>query len=230
MDKSADRRQARSASDFRSPQAQRSLGDLGLWLGPRLVLASGSASRAALLSSAGLDFGVDPARIDERALEERFFQNGGEPAHLAATLAKAKAIETSLRNGDALCLGADQTLILDGRLLHKPRDMAEAEDHLRLLAGRTHQLCAAICFARDGVALFEAADVARLAMRSLDELAIRLYLALAGEAALTSVGAYQVEGLGVHLFERVEGDHATILGLPLSRALAWLRSEGFLAL
>jgi septum formation protein len=201
-----------------------------LWLGPRLVLASGSAARSAILKGAGLDFGIDPAKIDERSVEEEFLKAGGAPADLAACLAKAKAVEVSARSGDALCLGADQTLTLDDRILHKPQNLVGAENHLRLLAGRTHRLTSAFCFARNGVALFEAAEVASLTMRALDERAIGLYLALVGETALTSVGAYQVEGLGIHLFEKIEGDHTTILGLPLLRVLAWLREQGYLAL
>jgi septum formation protein len=201
-----------------------------LWLGPRFVLASGSASRKALLQSVGLPFDVDPARIEERDIEEQFFGEGGAARDLAVRLAQAKAVEVSLRNGGALCLGADQTLTLDDDLLHKPKTMAEAARHLRLLAGRTHELASAFCFARNGEALFTAADVAILTMRALDERAIALYLAIVGEAALASVGAYQVEGFGAHLFEKIEGDYPTILGLPLMRVLAWLRSEGYLAL
>ncbi len=115
-------------------------------------------------------------------------------------------------------------------MLHKPRDMAAAERHLQLLAGRTHQLASAFCFARGGEALFEESEVARLTMRPLDTRAIKTYLALAGETALGSVGAYQVEGLGAHLFEEIDGDHATIVGLPLLKVLAWLRLQGYLAL
>jgi septum formation protein len=201
-----------------------------LWLGPRLVLASRSASRCALLKNAGLDFDIDPARIDERALEEEFLRAGRAPSGLAASLAKAKAIEASARNRGALCLGADQTLTLGERILHKPQDEAAAESHLKALAGRTHRLHAAFCFARDGASLFEAVDVASLTMRALDGEAIRLYLALAGASALTSVGAYQVEGLGAHLLAEIEGDYTTVLGLPLRLALAWLRTQGYLAL
>ncbi|HLJ72332.1 MAG TPA: Maf family protein [Roseiarcus sp.] len=201
-----------------------------LWRGPRLVLASSSAGRAALLRSAGLDFAVDPARLDERAVEEEFRRAGGAASGLAARLAEAKAIEVSARHPGALCLGADQTLTLGERVLHKPKDMAAARDHLQLLAGRVHRLISAFCFARNGRALFQAADEARMAMRPLDPGALSLYLSLAGEAALASVGAYQAEGLGVHLFERIEGDHATIIGLPLLPVLAWLRRQGYLAL
>jgi septum formation protein len=201
-----------------------------LWLGPRFVLASGSASRKALLEAAGLPFDVEPAKLDERKVEEHFLSEGGAPRALAARLAEAKAIEVSLRNRDALCLGADQTLAVGEELLHKPKTAADAASHLRLLGGRTHELSSACCIARNGAALFAAAEVARLTMRALDERQIALYLALAGDAALASVGAYQVEGLGAHLFEKIEGDHATIIGLPVMPLLAWLRLKGYLAL
>lgn len=201
-----------------------------LWLGPRLVLASKSVGRAALLASAGLDFEIDPARVDERAIEEEFLRAGGEPDALAGCLARAKALEVSARNAGALCLGADQTLTLGDRVLHKPLNLAAAKGHLEALEGRTHRLVSAFCFARNGEALGEEDDEASLTMRPLDQRAIKSYLALAGEAALASVGAYQIEALGAHLFERIEGDHATIIGLPLLKILAWLRRQGYLAL
>jgi septum formation protein len=202
-----------------------------LWRGAtRLVLASGSASRRALLAAAGLDFDVDPARIDERELEERFLRESGSVDEVAGRLARAKALEVSLRRPGALCLGADQTLTIAGAILHKPTDMATAERHLQLLAGREHRLTSAFAFARRGEILFEGAGVATVLMRALDERAIRFYLALVGDDALGSVGAYQVEGVGVHLFERIEGDHTTIVGLPLTPVLSWLRAEGHLAL
>jgi nucleoside triphosphate pyrophosphatase len=206
-------------------------GKVNLWLAPyRLILASASASRRNLLASAGLAFDIDGARIDERAVEEEFLRQGGAPDDLAQRLARAKALEVARRNPQALCLGADQTLSIAGRILHKPADLMEAARQLHALAGRSHSLISAFCFARGGAALFESKEVANLTMRPLDERAIRLYLALAGPAALSSVGTYQVEGLGVHLFEKIEGDHATVLGLPMIRVLAWLRAQGCLAL
>jgi septum formation protein len=182
------------------------------------------------LSSAGLDFKIDPAHVDERAVEEEFLGAGGEPAALAGRLANAKALEVSARNPGALCLGADQTLTLGDRVLHKPPDMAAAKAHLEALAGRTHRLTSAFCFARDGEALGDGADEASLTMRMLDERSIGAYLALAGDSALSSVGAYQVEALGAHLLEAIDGDHTTIIGLPLLKVLAWLRGQGYLAL
>src|SRR5271170_311912 len=206
-------------------------GPLRLWRSSdRLILASTSAGRRHLLESAGLSFDIEAARIDERALEKAFISRGGPPDDLAAWLARAKAVEVSERNPGALCLGADQTLTLDGAILHKPADLEAAAAQLRWLAGRRHSLVSAFCFARGGVPLFVGRDAAVLTMRALDEAAIRLYLALAAPAALASVGAYQIEGLGVHLFEKIEGDYATIQGLPIIGVLAWLRADGRLSL
>jgi septum formation protein len=201
-----------------------------LWIGAvRPVLASKSAVRRLLLENAGIAVDVEAAAVDERALEEEFLQGGGSAGQLAARLARAKALEVSARRPRALCFGADQTLRLDGMLFHKPDDMEAAEENLRRLAGRTHVLDSAVCVAYEGAALFEAMQSARLTMRALDESVVRRYLTVAGPAVLSSVGAYQVEGLGIHLFEAIEGDHWTILGLPLLLLLKWLRSNGFLA-
>jgi septum formation protein len=194
------------------------------------VLASGSASRRLLLENAGVAVDVEAAAIDERRLEDEFLAAGGSPAQLAARLARAKAVKVSARRPGALCIGADQTLRLDGELLHKSADMAGAETTLCRLAGRTHVLTSAVCVVRDGASLFEMSQDARLTMRALDRGAVRRYLAAAGPAVLSSVGAYQVEGVGIHLFEAIDGDHWTILGLPLPGLLKWLRANGFIAL
>ncbi len=205
--------------------------NVSLWIGAvRPVLASNSATRRLMLENAGIAVDVEPAALDERALEEQFLESGGSPFELAAELARAKALEVSARRPRALCFGADQTLLLDGSLFHKPDDVDAAEQSLSKLAGRTHVLTSAICVACGGALLFEGAQSARLTMRALDEHAIRRYLAIAGPAVLSSVGAYQVEGIGVQLFEAIEGDHFAILGLPLLPLLAWLRANGFLAL
>lgn len=202
-----------------------------IWLSPiKPVLASKSASRRFLLESAGIEVDAEPAAIDERRLEAEHFGNGGAVADLAGRLAQAKALDVSLRRPQALCIGADQTLRLENRVFHKARDLEEAARNLAALAGRTHRLNSALCVARDGAVLFEAEDNADMRMRALSEAAIERYLAAAGPAALSSVGAYQVEGLGIHLFEAIAGDQATILGLPMLALLQWLRSQGLLAL
>ena len=202
-----------------------------LWIGAvRLVLASKSASRRLLLESAGIDVEVEAAAIDERRLEREFLERGGSVADLAPLLARAKALDVSARRPQALCLGADQTLALAGELFHKAADSEEAVRNLRKLAGRTHVLNSALCVARDGEVLFETQRQASMTMRALDDSAIRRYLAAAGPAVLSSVGAYQVEGLGIHLFEAIEGDQSTILGLPLLPLLQWLRGQGCLSL
>ncbi len=202
-----------------------------LWSGPGpLVLASQSASRRALLAAAGLDAETVPANLDERSLERGHFAGGGSIESLASRLAQAKAQAVSMLRPDAFCLGADQTLTIEGRLMHKPRDLADAARSLRALAGRTHRLTSAYCVARRGQALIVETDHAELRMRRLDRETIVRYLDLAGPGVLSSVGAYQIEGLGVHLFDRIEGDLGTILGMPMLKLLAWLRVEGLISL
>lgn len=198
-----------------------------LWLAPApLLLASASATRRDLLTGAGLPVETVPARIDERALEAE----GGEivPVDLARRLARAKAEEVAARHPGRIVIGADQVLECEGRIFHKPADLAAAHAHLTRLQDRTHQLHSAVAILRDGRAE-DFVETARLTMRPLDAEAIDAYLRLAGVAVTTSVGAYQLEGLGIHLFERVEGDHSTILGLPLTPLLARLRGMGLLA-
>lgn len=182
------------------------------------------------MENAGVAVEVEAAEIDERRLEQEFLAGGGAPSQLAPLLARAKALDLSRRRSGALCIGADQTLLLGESLFHKPSDMKAAEQNLMWLAGRTHSLVAGVCVARGGAVLFEATQSARLTMRALDKDAIRLYLAASGPSVLSSVGAYQIEGIGIHLFETIEGDHATILGLPLLPLLKWLRSQRVLAI
>lgn len=199
-----------------------------LWIADKpLILASKSRSRQALLASAGIPFMAQPAEIDERALEQDL--SGSDGAGIARHLAHAKALAVSHRHAGRLVLGADQTLSLGARVFAKPETEDAAAAQLALLSGQSHSLHSAICIARDGEILFEAAPQARLTMRVLTADFIARYIAAAGPVILDSVGAYQLEGLGVHLFERVEGDHSTILGLPLIELLAFLRAYGSLA-
>ena len=192
----------------------------------RLILASQSRTREILLVNAGIPFDAVPARIDERAVQR---DSGlSAPGDIAGLLAREKACFISSRNPGRYVIGADQTLALGNRLFSKPAGRAPAADQLQLLAGQTHELHSAVAVARDGKILFSEVSVARMTMRSLSGEDIRTYLDAAGEAVTTSVGAYQLEGLGVHLFERIEGDHFTILGLPLLPLLAFLRGQGLL--
>jgi len=190
-----------------------------------LVLASRSAPRRAMLEAAGIPVEVRIADLDERAVEAAAAPDGA--AAVAAVLARAKA--KAVTAPGRLVVGADQTLALGARRFDKPRDRAAARDQLIALAGRTHQLHAAVAAVRDGEVVFAAADTASLTMRSLSAPFLDRYMEAAGDAVLDSVGAYQLERLGIHLFERVDGDHFTILGLPLLALLAFLRRDGSLA-
>jgi septum formation protein len=198
-----------------------------LWRGKYpLILASQSRARHALLANAGIDFEAVPADIDEREIQQA--SGLSTPGDVAALLARRKALSVSLRQPGRFVVGADQTLARGARLFAKPTGRAQAAEQLRALAGGSHELHSAVAVARDGEILFEGVFIARMTMRQLGEPEIVAYLDAAGEAVTTSVGAYQLEGLGVHLFERVEGDHFTILGLPLLPLLAFLRSERLL--
>ncbi|MGO9700343.1 MAG: Maf family protein [Xanthobacteraceae bacterium] len=200
---------------------------MSLWLASDpLLLASRSAPRRTLLEAAGVPVELHPADIDERGLEAG--AASAVPQDVAALLARAKAsVVAGLRPG-RLVLGADQTLALGTERFAKPADRAAACAQLRALSGRTHELHSAIAFVQDGTVLFEYVGSARLTMRALSDRFLDQYLDTVGKAATASVGAYQVEGLGVQLFERVEGDYFTILGLPLLAALDFLRRRGCL--
>jgi septum formation protein len=199
-----------------------------LWLGKEpLVLASQSKARQALLANAGIEFESDPADIDERAIQAS--SGLSVPGDIASLLAREKARSVSIRRPTQVVIGADQTLALGARIFNKPAGRAQAAGQLRALAGRGHELHAAVAVARDGKLLFEHVSVARMTVRPLRDAEIENYLNAAGDAVTSSVGGYQLEGLGVHLFERIEGDHFTILGLPLLSLLAFLRSEHLLS-
>ncbi|ADZ68509.1 Maf-like protein [Polymorphum gilvum] len=191
-----------------------------------LILASGSRIRAELLENAGLTVAVDPARIDERAVEAPLLAAGVAPEDIARVLAEAKAQEVSARRPDDLVIGADQVLGLGDERFTKPADMAAARRQLLTLSGRTHELHSAVAVARGGETVWSHVSTARLTMRDLSPAYVGRYLAAAGDAALSSVGCYQLEGLGVQLFETVDGDYFTILGLPMLPLLAFLRDSG----
>ena len=199
-----------------------------LWLAAApLVLASRSSVRQTLLAAAGIPIEVCPADIDERGLEAKAPLQA--PVAIAALLAREKAAAIARRRPGRLILGADQTLSLNGERFVKPTDRPAAWDQLRALSGRTHELYSAIAFVQDDTVLFEYVGVARLTMRTLSDAFLDAYLDAVGDAATTSVGAYQLEGLGVQLFERLDGDYFTVLGLPLTTALDFLRRHGCLA-
>jgi septum formation protein len=200
---------------------------MSLWLASDpLLLASRSAARRTLLQAAGIQVELHPADIDERGVEAH--AGSAVPAEVAALLARAKAsVIAGLRPG-RLVLGADQTLALGSDRFSKPADPAAARSQLRALSGRTHELHSAVAFMQDATMLFEYVGSARLTMRKLSDQLLDQYLETVGSAATASVGAYQIEGPGIQLFERVEGDYFTILGLPLFAALDFLRRRGCL--
>jgi septum formation protein len=198
-----------------------------LWQAPQpLILASGSRTRAELLRAAAIPLQIERPDVDERGLEATLA--GATPQAVALALATAKANDVSRRHPGRLVLGADQTLHRDGSVFHKASTRDEARASVRALAGGIHVLTAAHAIVRDGIVLASGARAARMTMRPLSDRAIDAYLAAAGDGILGSVGCYQLEGLGSHLFDAIDGDHFTILGLPLLDVLAALRQLGAL--
>jgi len=198
-----------------------------LWLASDpLLLASRSAARRSLLEAAGVPVELHPADIDERAVERD--AGGAAPGAVAALLAIAKALVVAKLRPGRLTLGADQTLAVDRKRFSKPTDRAAARMQLQALSGRTHELHSAVAFVQDGTVLFEYVDTAWLTMRTLSDQLLDQYLDSVGDVATASVGAYQIEGLGIQLFEKIKGDYFTILGLPLFPALDFLRRRGCL--
>jgi septum formation protein len=199
-----------------------------LWLADRpLVLASRSAIRQAILRDAGIPVEVEPADIDERAIEEA--SAARDAGAIAALLAHEKARTIAARHPGWLVLGADQTLALGEQRFAKPADRSSARAQLAALRGRTHELHTAIALLQDGAVLFEHRAVARLAMRAFSDRFLEDYLDAMGPAVTMSVGGYQLERAGIQLFERIDGDHFVILGLPLLPLLNYVRAAGWLA-
>lgn len=195
---------------------------------PRVVLASGSTTRQAMLRAAGVDFTVDVAAVDETSILESLQAEGANPHHAADLLAEMKALKVSTKHPGALVIGADQILSVGRTYFSKPADLAAAKAHLQQLRGQTHVLTSAAVVAQNGSPIWREVREAKLTMRPFSDAFIDDYLAKVGKAALTSVGAYQIEGLGAQLFSRIEGDHFTILGLPLLPLLDMLRTQGVL--
>ncbi len=193
---------------------------------PPLILASASTARRAVLAAAGLHFAVRPAAIDEAAIKEAARSEGLDASAAALRLANAKAAEIARQEPRALVIGADQILDCAGAWHDKPADLAAARRQLLALRGRPHELATAIvCHTGDRV-LWQHLALPRLTMRAFSDAFLDAYLAAEGDRVLSSVGAYRLEALGVQLFESVEGDHATILGLPLLPLLEFLRTAG----
>ncbi|MGB6348788.1 MAG: Maf family protein [Pseudolabrys sp.] len=197
-----------------------------LWLAPQpLVLASRSDIRGKILAASGLRFEIRPSQVDERAFEAKSVVS--DAAAVARHLARAKADAVAVSLPGRMVLGADQTLARGRKRFSKPATRADAAEQLRTLRGRTHELHSALALVRDGTVLFTCVDTARLTMRNFSDRFLNHYLDMAGDSAMNSVGGYQLEGIGIHLFERVDGDYFTILGLPLLPLLAFLRENGF---
>jgi septum formation protein len=201
---------------------------MSLWVADQpLVLASKSSARRAVLEAAGILLEIRPADVDERGIEAR--AGATDPGQVARLLAEEKARAVATASPGRVVLGADQTLALGSERFSKPASEAAAVAQLRALGGRTHALHSGIALVRDGEVLFSQVEVARLTMRPLTDAFISRYVAVAGAHVTRSVGGYQLEGLGIHLFERVEGDHFTILGLPLIPLLRYLRGAGMVS-
>lgn len=194
---------------------------------PPLILASGSAARRQILTGAGVPFVVQPADIDEEILKEELLAKGERPIAIAQALAGAKALARS-KQTTGLVIGADQTLDLDGVLFNKAATMAEADASLRLLRGKTHHLHSATALALNSQLVWQEVVSASLTMRDFSDRFLSRYLEQQGPAILSCVGGYQLESHGVQLFDQIEGDYFTILGLPLSGLLAQLRQYGIL--
>ena len=200
---------------------------MALWLAAKpLVLASQSKVRRALIEAAGIPVKTRPAHLDERAIES---QVKGGPADVALTLAREKARTVAAMSEAAYVVGCDQTLALGERRFSKPKDRAAAREQLMTMRGKPHELYSAVAVCRNGSVTFGHVAIARLIMRDFSDQFLDAYLDATGEAVTASVGAYQLERTGIHLLERIEGDHFTILGLPLLPLLQHLRDEGVLA-
>ena len=192
----------------------------------RVVLASASTARATLLRASGIAFAVAPTAIDEAQLKREAREAGASAIDCAANLAAAKAAFISDRMPQAWVIGADQILAMGSQWFDKPRDLGESRAQLQALRGHSHTLATAACVARGGERVWRATSVAEMTMRRFSEAFLEEYIAAEGEGLLGSVGAYRLEGRGVQLFSRINGDHFAVLGLPLIELLGFLRERG----
>lgn len=193
-----------------------------------IILASRSAARSAVLTAAGIPHDLVAADVDERTIEDPLQRAGAAPQQIALHLARIKAMYVSEHYEGRLVLGADQVLSLSDECFSKPQDRAQAERQLLALRGREHCLNSAICLMCDGKVLYETVAIARLGMRRFSKRFLTAYLDAGGDQVLSSVGCYQIEGIGIQLFDRVEGDQSVILGLPILPLLAFMREYGLL--
>jgi septum formation protein len=193
-----------------------------------LVLASASPTRQAMLKAAGVSFTTSPASLDEASLMHELIGNGADAATVAATLAQQKAVMVSRRSPHETVLGGDSVLSLGSEILGKCHDLAALKALLLKMSGRSHHLVSSAALARDGHVFWHHTARVRMAVRHLSEAFVDAYLAREGEALLGSAGGYRFEGLGAQLFEQVEGDYFSILGMPLLPVLAELRAQGLL--
>jgi septum formation protein len=195
---------------------------------PAIVLASASAARRAVLEAAGLRFEAIAAAVDEASIKESAKAEGFPASEAAIMLAEAKARRIAARRPEALVIGCDQILVMGDRWFDKPESPAAARAHLEALRGNTHQLVTAVLCWRNGQRVWQHVATPRLTMRPVSDEFLDAYLALEGEQVTATVGAYRLEGPGIHLFDKVEGEHAAILGLPLLPLLGFLRQHGVL--
>jgi septum formation protein len=197
----------------------------------RLILASASATRRAVLESAGLVVDVVPANIDEAAIRDAILDatTGAEGADIASVLAAEKARLVSETHRDALVVGADQLLALGGKIFGKAESIAVAREILTMLRGRTHELISAVALARNGTVHWQTSAFAEMTVRKFSDEFLGCYLEKLGDRVLRSVGCYEIEGPGAQLFEHIDGDYFTILGIPLIELLSRLRHEGIIS-
>jgi septum formation protein len=193
----------------------------------KIILASNSKIRAELLENTGLSFEIQPANIDEAAIREIFRTEEMDPADVAEVLAETKATEISKKNPDALVIGCDQILALGDEIFEKPKNRDEAQSALFKLRGKTHTLISAVVLVKNNEVIWRYSENANLKMHEFSPEFLGQYMALCGDKILSSVGAYQLESFGIHLFEEIKGDYFTVLGFPILALLKFLRSKGY---